>query len=68
MASPGPPLINKLRYPTHFTLISDINAAHYRMAPADKKYWDEVAGENLRLYRMIQAAKLSTFTFLYFYF
>lgn len=38
------------------------------MAPADKKYWDEVAGENLRLYRMIQAAKLSTFTFLYFYF
>ena len=33
------------------------------MPPADKKYWDEVAGENLRLYRMIQAAaKLSTFT------
>ena len=25
------------------------------MPPADKKYWDEVAGENLRLYRMIQA-------------
>ena len=24
------------------------------MAPADKKYWDSVAGENLRLYRMIQ--------------
>ena len=24
------------------------------MPPADKKYWDEVAGENLRLYQMIQ--------------
>ena len=27
------------------------------MPPADKKYWDAVAGENLRLYRMIQAAE-----------
>ena len=26
-----------------------------RMSPADKRYWQEVAGENLRLYRLIQS-------------
>ena len=25
------------------------------MSPADKRYWQEVAGENLRLYKMIQS-------------
>ena len=25
------------------------------MSPADKRYWQEVAGENLRLYRLIQS-------------
>merc|ERR1719278_1185544 len=26
-----------------------------RMCPADKRYWQEVAGENLRLYNLIQS-------------
>ena len=29
----------------------------FRMPPADKRYWDEVAGENLRLYKMIQVVR-----------
>ena len=32
------------------------------MAPADKKYWDSVAGENLRLYRMIQVGIYSIYS------
>ena len=38
------------------SLIDDLIALlNLRMSPADKRYWQEVAGENLRLYRLIQS-------------
>ena len=31
------------------------SSGEFRMCPADKRYWQEVAGENLRLYNLIQS-------------